>query len=208
MGYSHALLHFLRGAEAGVKTWKLGNGYEVIALQPLALDAVAWQGVFERSLSDDQSRRALIEMYEHLTGRAVNGAGANIHDLRRAVQDTLADAVRNGQLRMVPVHRGGGASSAFNEAEQHAARDLAAEREALRARRDVEERTSKTWVEIELVNQRGKPVGGAVYRLKLPDGTLRQGKLDNDGRIRVPGIDPGTCEICFPDYHGGEWQKI
>jgi hypothetical protein len=64
----------------------------------------------------------------------------------------------------------------------------------------------KTWIEIRLVDQDGKPVSHQSYELKLPDGSMRKGTLDEDGRARYDGIDPGNCTVCFPDIDGREWK--
>lgn len=63
----------------------------------------------------------------------------------------------------------------------------------------------KTWIEVQLVNKKGQPVAGARYRLKITDGSIREGKLDERGSVRVPGIDPGMCEITFLDFDAKEW---
>jgi hypothetical protein len=63
----------------------------------------------------------------------------------------------------------------------------------------------KTWIEVQLVNKKGQPVPGARYRLKITDGSIREGKLNENGSVRVPGIDPGMCEITFLDYDAKEW---
>ena len=65
----------------------------------------------------------------------------------------------------------------------------------------------KTWIEVQLVNKKGQPVAGARYRLKVTDGSIREGKLDEKGSVRVPGIDPGMCEVTFLDYDGKEWTR-
>jgi hypothetical protein len=57
----------------------------------------------------------------------------------------------------------------------------------------------KTWVEIVLVDDQGKPVPGAKYVLELPDGTEKKGTLGDDGKAKVDGVVPGTCKISFPD---------
>lgn len=67
--------------------------------------------------------------------------------------------------------------------------------------------TPKTWIEIVLLDDTDKPVPGVRYRLKVTDGSLREGTLGADGSVRVNGIDPGTCEIAFPDIDGREWHK-
>jgi hypothetical protein len=65
---------------------------------------------------------------------------------------------------------------------------------------DQATRTQKTWIEIELVDLEGLPVKGAPYWIKLVDGSIVEGSLDGDGRARVDGIDPGTCEIHWPEH--------
>lgn len=57
----------------------------------------------------------------------------------------------------------------------------------------------KTWIEIELVDTEGKPVQGERYRIELPDGAVREGRLDHQGRARVDGLEPGDCDVSFPD---------
>jgi phage protein D len=63
------------------------------------------------------------------------------------------------------------------------------------------------FVEIELVDDKGKPVGGAAFRIELPDGAIVEGRVDHQGCARVDGVDPGTCQITFPGLDAGEWDK-
>ena len=60
--------------------------------------------------------------------------------------------------------------------------------------------TVKTWIEIELVDLEGEPVKGARYWIQLTDGSIREGWLDGRGQARVDGLDPGMCEIRWPDH--------
>lgn len=55
------------------------------------------------------------------------------------------------------------------------------------------------WIEINLKDEMGQPVAGERYKVKLPDGTVDEGTLDDQGHARVAGIDPGSCDITFPD---------
>ncbi len=70
----------------------------------------------------------------------------------------------------------------------------------------VPEKTEKTWIEIELVDDNGEPVAGEKYRIVLPGGTVREGRLDARGRARLDELDPGNCEVSFPDRDGREWH--
>lgn len=58
-------------------------------------------------------------------------------------------------------------------------------------------------ITIELRDEPGKPVAKERYRLKLPDGDIAQGFLDDDGKRTVHGISTaGSCEVSFPDIDG------
>lgn len=59
------------------------------------------------------------------------------------------------------------------------------------------------WIEIELVDQQGKPMRDVAYRLTLPNGSVRPGKLDAAGKARVDGVAPGQCKISFPELGDG-----
>jgi hypothetical protein len=69
-------------------------------------------------------------------------------------------------------------------------------------------KTGKTWVEVALIDMLGKPVAGARYHVLLPnEAQPRIGKLDANGRVNFREIDPGICQITFPDYDTGAWGK-
>jgi hypothetical protein len=84
--------------------------------------------------------------------------------------------------------------------------DVKQETEEKPPERKPPEVKEKTWVEIELVDEQGEPVAGEKYRILLPDGSVREGRLDGRGRARFDGLDPGTCEVGFPDRDGREWR--
>jgi type VI secretion system secreted protein VgrG len=63
-----------------------------------------------------------------------------------------------------------------------------------------------SWIEIVLVDEKKNPVPGEPYQITLPDGeTVASGTLDEKGFARVDGIDPGTCQITFPNRDQDAW---
>jgi len=65
----------------------------------------------------------------------------------------------------------------------------------------------KHWIEIELVDQDGKPAAYEEYRVRLPDGATASGRLDAKGKTRVEGIDnPGQCKVTFPKRDKRAWD--
>ena len=72
-----------------------------------------------------------------------------------------------------------------------------------------EEKGTKTsWIEIALVYEsNGKPVPGVAYEVTLPDGkTVASGSTDEKGSARVEGIDPGSCQVSFPNLDKEAWE--
>jgi hypothetical protein len=45
------------------------------------------------------------------------------------------------------------------------------------------------------------------YEVKLSDGAVASGTLDEKGLARIEGIPPGNCEVTFPDLDGEAWEK-
>jgi type VI secretion system secreted protein VgrG len=68
-----------------------------------------------------------------------------------------------------------------------------------------EKEKKKSWIEIELKDQEDQPIPGERYQITLPDGTVDEGTLDENGKARVDGIDPGSCKVTFPDLDKDSW---
>jgi uncharacterized protein (DUF2345 family) len=64
----------------------------------------------------------------------------------------------------------------------------------------------KTWFEVKLEDVEGKPVAGEPYKVTLPDGTVSEGTLDDKGKARIDGIDPGSCKVTFPNMDKTVWK--
>lgn len=63
-----------------------------------------------------------------------------------------------------------------------------------------------TWIEIELVEHDGTPVGGEPYRVIAADGRIIEGSLDGRGFARVDGVAPGTGTVLFPKRDRSDWD--
>lgn len=67
--------------------------------------------------------------------------------------------------------------------------------------------TKTSWIEIQLVDEANQPVPGERVRLLLPDGSEYSTTLDENGLARVEGIDPGNCQITFPNLDREACQR-
>ena len=67
--------------------------------------------------------------------------------------------------------------------------------------------TKLTWVEIRLVDEDGTPVPGVAYEITFPDGSIRSGSLSARGTARYDQIEPGQCQVKFPELDAQEWDK-
>jgi type VI secretion system secreted protein VgrG len=73
---------------------------------------------------------------------------------------------------------------------------------------DDKEDKKLSWIEIKLIDEDGAPVPGERYVVTLPDGkVVASGTLDSEGFARVDNIDPGNCQVTFPDRDGRSWEK-
>ena len=70
-----------------------------------------------------------------------------------------------------------------------------------------ENQDKQHWIEIQLNDKDGNPVPGEAYKITLPDGsTVADGTLDEKGHARVENIDPGTCQVTFPNLDKDSWN--
>jgi hypothetical protein len=71
--------------------------------------------------------------------------------------------------------------------------------EAAKEEKGTQEPEEEHWIEIELLDDDGKPVADERYFVEMPDGSQLSGRTDGQGRARVEGVDPGTAKVSFPD---------
>jgi type VI secretion system secreted protein VgrG len=58
----------------------------------------------------------------------------------------------------------------------------------------------KKVVRVSFQGADGHPaLAGVSFELKLPDGSKKAGKVGGDGVVAVGGVDPGSCQLSFPD---------
>ena len=64
-------------------------------------------------------------------------------------------------------------------------------------------------VELEMVVLEGGslPDSARTFKLKLPDGSTKEGTLDTRGQARVPIPKHGDCEVTFPKLTAAEWRR-
>ncbi len=68
--------------------------------------------------------------------------------------------------------------------------------------------SKRHFIEIQLNDKDGNPVPGEAYKITLPDGTtVADGTLDEKGHARVDNIDPGTCQVTFPNLDKDSWNE-
>ena len=66
----------------------------------------------------------------------------------------------------------------------------------------------RTWITIELIGEDDQPISGERYRVELPDGSVREGSLDQHGLARFFEIEPGSCVVTFPDLDQEAWESL
>lgn len=62
----------------------------------------------------------------------------------------------------------------------------------------------RDWIEIGIEYKDGSPFDGNCL-VELPDGRKTEGAPDEDGVVRVRGIDPGSCKVSFPTLDASAW---
>ena len=138
------------------------------------------------------ARQLLAEIHEQLGSPTLARPTLDLEALRERVRKAL----REGSLKAfrVPLKLSGAPVNAAPEPKKS---------------RDDGPAEQKTWIAIELMDDSDtpKPVPFKRYRIELPDQSIREGMLDENGQARVSGFDPGTCKVSFPDFHGPDWHR-
>ncbi|MFN0138235.1 MAG: hypothetical protein ACKVS9_19195 [Phycisphaerae bacterium] len=71
-----------------------------------------------------------------------------------------------------------------------------------------ETKPETTWIEIQLLDSDCEPLPNERFRVKMPDGVVREGRLNYLGKARVNDVDGGgNCQISFPDLDADAWHS-
>ncbi len=62
----------------------------------------------------------------------------------------------------------------------------------------------KDWIELKLEDQFGNLLKDVSFKIKLPDGKIKDGKLDSNGYAKIEDVPPGKYQIEFKDVNGFE----
>ncbi len=72
---------------------------------------------------------------------------------------------------------------------------------------NAEENKEKThWIEVQLLDDAGQPITSEAVEVTTPDGSVSGGTTDEKGVYRVEHIDPGNCQITFPNLDKDAWE--
>ena len=139
--------------------------------------------------------------------QAADTAQAGQNDVPTANPDTLA-TTSTSEVSAIPFTPG--SSSAAGSSAPAAAPPPANQSPASDApthNPNAPENQNKTsWIEIQLNDESGNPIAGEPYKITLADGTtVADGTLDDKGFARVDNIDPGTCQVTFPNLDKDAW---
>jgi hypothetical protein len=212
------------------KTWQMrgtGSDFLIVRRRDLSSGEVfepLLPALLDRWMADPFNSRAVSEMYEAAFGHPPPGGGLHpSQEFVRQVKPRLEEAFRKCILVGIPRLRetsvagssGGGSGTGASAAKDRKDRNQtggsgsggAGQSGSSANKTGSEKKPEKTWIEYRLVNQQGDPVPGAKFRVKITDGSEREGVTDAEGSVHIPGIDPGTCEISFLDYDAKEWKK-
>ena len=72
---------------------------------------------------------------------------------------------------------------------------------------NAEENKEKThWVEVQLLDDAGQPITSEAVEVITPDGSVSTGTTDEKGVYRIEHIDPGNCQVTFPNLDKDAWE--
>jgi hypothetical protein len=150
------------------------------------------------AVAEEFTRRILIDLCSDLWG----DGELFRQDLHRACE-LLEEEFRCGTVvvvrRAMRVAPSGGAATPAPAANQKPA-DQPSESGSSQRRKKL------TWVAVRLVDANNVPVANERYHIVLADGTAHDGELNGSGEAWLEDIEPGNCQISFPNLDAREWS--
>jgi len=74
--------------------------------------------------------------------------------------------------------------------------NAAPQEEEAAAQSETEDAPTLQWIAFRVIDDATeKPQSGVQLKIKLPTGEVREFTTDGDGRIRIDGLQPGSCDI-------------
>ncbi|MGJ5819024.1 hypothetical protein [Paludibaculum fermentans] len=204
----------------GRKEWHLRiHGRSYLVVRRMDLDAeeefverpFLSTTTFDRWLNDQVTARRLAEMLSSVTSLPQRNALEN----KGWLSARLDDAFRQHRLVLIEPDEepaaaaaagggGGGGGAAAGGANANPAGENAPPAPT-RGRTGAPPAPTKTWIEFKLVDNDNKPIANERYKVKLTDGSIKEGRLGADGSVKFSNIDPGSCDISFPDLDTKDW---
>jgi len=147
------------------------------------------------------------DLLDHIAYRIARGDLIVARGLRQGMAQGIADA---GILRGSQGQAGQKSKKSRRQSERTPLQDEMAARQQRAAEPEAitvgEPEPETTWIEIELVEPDGTPAANERYKLTLPDGSIKFGHLDQHGKARVERLQPGNCQVTFPDRDEQVWD--
>ncbi|MBW1789498.1 MAG: hypothetical protein JRK53_23260 [Deltaproteobacteria bacterium] len=86
--------------------------------------------------------------------------------------------------------------------------EAAKKEEKKKTQSDSSEDEESHYIGIELKDEDGNPMSGEYYKVKLPNGDIVTGYLNDEGKAKIENIpEGGECKVSFPGIHGDEWEE-
>lgn len=80
------------------------------------------------------------------------------------------------------------------------------EQEATEGEPHEPDETKTGWIEVVLLDEADRPVIGERVEITLPNGRVARSRTNDEGLVRIDGIDSGDCDICFSRLDEGAWE--
>lgn len=65
----------------------------------------------------------------------------------------------------------------------------------------------KDWIEIELKDEVVKKIPSEKFKVILPDGSVRKGSIDSQGKAKIGEIEPAKIHVSFPEDKGKRLEQ-